>query len=100
MIDEERQPDRASGQGADGVAKYDQKGLPAQEAPQVLMSPDVPTKAIKRAKKRAKSPKYLRVLRMCRLLVGIGMLFCASLLISQSSVAPTLGSLRPLSRSF
>jgi len=79
MNDKERQPDGPARQDGNGAPENEQKGQPAQESPQVLMSPRVETKASARA--NTKSPRYLRILRMCRLLVGIGILFCASLLV-------------------
>ncbi|MCJ7752893.1 MAG: hypothetical protein MUQ65_17705, partial [Armatimonadetes bacterium] len=76
MSDEERQPDRRTNQEKGDASKKQEKRQPAQGPPRVL--------ALRRAKARADtrgtSPTYLRLLRICRLLVVVGILFCVGVL--------------------
>jgi len=76
MSDEERQPDRRTNQKKGDASKKQEKRQPAQEPPRVL----APRRAKARADTHGTSPTYLRLLRICRLLVVVGILFCAGVL--------------------
>ena len=76
MSDEKRQPDRRANQEKGEASKQEEKRQPAQEAARVL----APRRAKARADKRGTSPTHPILLRMCRLLVAVGILFCAGVL--------------------
>jgi len=76
MSDEERQPDRRANQQRADASKKDGERRPAQKPPRVL----APSRTRARVDKRGQSPTYLRLLRLCRLLVAVGTLCCVGVL--------------------
>ena len=75
MSDEKRQPDRRATQDNGDVSEQDQRSLAREHT---LVAP--PSRAETRAANRGKPPSYLRLLRVSRALVGLGILACAGVL--------------------
>lgn len=71
MNDEQRQPDRRASQENSEASEQEQQ-RPARVS--------APSGTGAKAASRGKSPSYLRLLRICRALVAVGILACASIL--------------------